>query len=279
MLLLTAIAVAPLAVFIVLAWSDSRTPRRIAPAGWDIALNLVSFAMQGAVVPGLGYVISVALSPMIWPAGEAALGLGFGAAFLLNFVGVDFLYYWQHRLFHQPQFWPLHRCHHASPWLYVWATARNTLITNCLFVYLLVSPVLAYVAGSAEGFFAGAMATAALDLLRHSRLDLERPRWLSRLLVTPRIHHRHHDARLPVANFGANLVIWDRLFGTARFDDDWPTVYAAPDAPPPLAQLLHPIPVGLRRRFDHALGPGAATAQEPAGRSANRSQARVQFPS
>jgi sterol desaturase/sphingolipid hydroxylase (fatty acid hydroxylase superfamily) len=171
---------------------------------------------------------------------------------VLNFVGVDFLYYWQHRLFHQPSLWPSHRCHHASPWLDVWATARNSLVTNFLFVYLLVNPALAYISGSVEGFFVGAMATASFDLLRHSRVDVEWPRWLSRVLVTPRLHHRHHDARAAPANFGANLIIWDRLFGTAQLDDGWPSIYAAPDAPSPLAQLFHPIHIRTKQRSDHA---------------------------
>lgn len=39
---------------------------------------------------------------------------------------------------------------------------------------------------------------------------------LDHVLVTPRIHDRHHREDLPPANFAANLAIVDRLFGTWR---------------------------------------------------------------
>jgi sterol desaturase/sphingolipid hydroxylase (fatty acid hydroxylase superfamily) len=253
-------AVFPLAVFVALAWNDRRAPNRQPIVVWDVALNLIGFLMQGAIVPGLGYVVSLALLPAVWPAANGLLGLGFASGFLLNFVAVDFLYYWQHRFFHNPRLWPLHRCHHASGRVDVWATARNSLVTNFLFVYLLVNPILAYLCGSRDGFIVGAALTAALDLVRHSRL--ETPRWVAFVLVTPQLHHMHHDASAPPANFGANFSIWDRLFGTARFDHEWPACCAAPDAPSPPSQLFYPIPIRPKRIFDHAPGPGATAAQE-----------------
>jgi len=212
----------------------------------DVLINLSGFAMQGAAVPAVAYFVSHSLLPQLAPAGEGVLGLGFWGAFLLCLVGVDFLYYWQHRLFHRlGLLWRLHRCHHAAPTVSVWVTARNSLLTHFLFVYLLVNPWLAYLSGSREGFLLAASVTASLDLWRHTRLTPARY-WsaLEWLLITPRLHHRHHDAEAPHSNFGANLSIWDRWFGTLRSGNAYPAAYAVADAPDPWSQLLYPLSVG-----------------------------------
>lgn len=41
---------------------------------------------------------------------------------------------------------------------------------------------------------------------------------LGAVFVTPNIHRLHHSASQPQtdSNFGAGLIIWDRLFGTFR---------------------------------------------------------------
>jgi len=209
----------------------------------DHALNLAGLAVQGAGVPLLGYWVATEILAVHWPHAAGSLPLGWLGAFLLNFVFVDFLYYWQHRLFHRvPQLWALHQCHHASPTLDVWAASRNSLAVNFLFVYLLVNPVLGFLCDRPEGFFAAVAVTASLDLWRHSRLPAAfAPRVLDRLLlVTPAWHHAHHSPQGEGSNFGANLALWDRLFGTARPVRTFPSEYGTRDAPAPWRQFLFP---------------------------------------
>jgi sterol desaturase/sphingolipid hydroxylase (fatty acid hydroxylase superfamily) len=207
----------------------------------DHALNLAGLAIQGAVVPLAGYGIAQSLAAQ-WPAGAGALHLGAIGAFTLNFVAVDFLYYWQHRLFHRvPALWALHQCHHASTTLSVWATSRNSLAINFLFVYMLLNPVLGFLCGRPDAFFFGAIVTACLDLWRHSRLPERFGGGLFGLvLVTPRHHHAHHGIDTPRVNFGANLIVWDRLFGTAYDPQGYPGAYGARGAPGPWRQFIHP---------------------------------------
>jgi len=239
----------PLLSFLALSLGECllRTvPTRGQGTGADMLINLSGFAMQGAVIPAIGYLVSHNLLRRLAPGAEGVMGFGFWGAFLLCLVGVDFLYYWQHRLFHRIGFlWRLHRCHHAAPTLSVWVTARNSLLAHFLFVYLLVNPWLAYLSGSVEGFLLAASVTASLDLWRHTKLAPV-PYWsaLECLLITPRLHHRHHDAADPCNNFGANLSVWDRLFGTLRDVSFYPAEYAVSDAPDPWSQLLHPLSVG-----------------------------------
>ncbi len=164
---------------------------------------------------------------------------GWFGAFVLNFVFVDFLYYWQHRLFHRvPLLWALHQCHHASPTLSVWATSRNTFAVNFLFVYLLVNPLLGFLCDSPDGFFAAAGLTAALDLWRHSRVGALPG--LSRVLITPWQHHWHHSEDGQRTNYGANLMLWDRCFGTLRDAHTFPTRYGTAGAPSAWRQFLFP---------------------------------------
>ena len=218
---------------------------------WDWLLNLSGFIIQGAIIPLCGYAMAVNILPSLLPFGKGILPLGWYGAFLLNFIGVDFLYYWQHRAMHEiPWAWQWHRCHHASPRVDIWATARNTILTNFFFVYLLLNPLLGFLCNNPAGFFAGAALTASLDLLRHTCIDFTRipllrtlHDWLGRFLVMPSTHHRHHDAEAHMANFGANLIIWDKLFGTLC-NQKHSSIYQDPQALSPAQQLFYPIHKG-----------------------------------
>jgi sterol desaturase/sphingolipid hydroxylase (fatty acid hydroxylase superfamily) len=233
----------PLMAFACLAILEHAT--RTAPSAYepaDHALNLAGLAIQGIAVPVAGYWIATHVLAVHWPEAAGSLPLGWAGAFALNFVLVDFLYYWQHRAFHAvPALWALHQCHHASPTLSVWATSRNSLAVNLVFVYILVNPVLGFLCDSPEGFFAAAAVTACLDLWRHSRWPARlSPRFLGLVLVTPAHHHAHHALEGRAVNFGANLVLWDRLLGTFEDARGYPSAYGARGAPGSLRQFLFP---------------------------------------
>ncbi|HUF63540.1 MAG TPA: sterol desaturase family protein [Verrucomicrobiales bacterium] len=223
---------------------------------WDWALHLIGFAFQGAVIPLAGYLLATRVLPGAIPRAQGLLPLGWTGAFLLNFVFVDFLYYWQHRWFHRsPRLWNLHRCHHSARRVDVWVTARNTLVLHFFFVYFLVNPILGFLVTRPEAFFAGAMITAALDLFRHSNLDYARipgaafsTPLLKSIFVLPSTHHRHHAARNCDGNYGANFVLWDRLFGTLLPESSYPLLYGVSQTPHPLEQLLYPALAGRRKK-------------------------------
>ena len=212
--------------------APAATPGAMGYSRTDIWLNAAGLGVQGVVVPLLSFGVGHILLPQLLPNSRGILPLGFGAAFCLSFIGVDLLYYWQHRAFHEIKaLWPLHLTHHATPHLDIWATSRNCLMINGLFVFFLVNPWLGYLCRASDGFFAGAMLTATLDIWRHTRLTAQLnplKGWLTR----PIDHHRHHDALKPAANFGANFMLWDRLFGTADLEAPVPEAYAvaAPDS-------------------------------------------------
>lgn len=206
----------------------------------DWVMNLSGFFMQGLVIPLVGCILATYVFPYILPDAQGVLAFGIIGSFLLNIIGVDFLYYWQHRAFHQvPLLWKLHAPHHYSPMVNIWTTSRNALITHFLFVYMLVNPVLGYLCDAPVAFFAGAMVTAALDLFRHSNVRVTLP-ILQHILVMPKDHHCHHDGERHFANYGANFIIWDKLFKTSDSHDAYPRTYSSSNLPRLVTQLLYP---------------------------------------
>jgi sterol desaturase/sphingolipid hydroxylase (fatty acid hydroxylase superfamily) len=229
------------ALFLVVLLAPARRARLAAKPRADWLLDLAGLAVQGGLIPLLQAGLLLAALRAAWPEAEGALSLGAAGAFLLNFVAVDALYYWNHRAFHRPRLWPVHAVHHTMTELDVLGTSRNTLWTSLLIVYVWVNAVLVFVIEERAAYLAAVSLTACLDLWRHSpagppaggRLD----RLLGLALITPNDHAWHHARDVADVNFGANLSLWDRAFGT---------LYRPGRAP---AALGVPSPLGLGRRL------------------------------
>lgn len=196
--------------------------------------------MQGVVIPLVGYLFSRCVYPVFIPELQGILHTGYWGAFGLNMLGVDLLYYFQHRLFHKvPWLWKFHATHHYSSKVTIWTTSRNALLSHFFFVYLLVNPLLAYLTDSPDGFFLGAMVTASLDIFRHADIQWQLP-FLKGILTRPCDHHRHHDSQNPQANYAANFIMWDRLFGTADLQEQKRKFYPVKRLPRWTTMLLFP---------------------------------------
>lgn len=180
---------------------------------------------QGAAVPLLETGLLYWALGKVWPAGRGALAVPGWAAFALNFVLVDYLYYWNHRFLHGG-LWPWHAVHHTAERLDVLVTSRNTLLSPLLIVYVWINSVFLFVLAEPGPFLLAAALTAALDLWRHSEAWPEAPGSalgaLSRVLVTPLDHAWHHSAERMDSNFGANLKLWDRIHGTLHEPGEYP---------------------------------------------------------
>lgn len=176
----------------------------------------IGLLAQGVGVPTLRVFGVAAALQRLAPILHASLEVSPVTGFLLSFVAVDFMYYMNHLAFHRAPLWPLHQVHHEAQAMDVLVTSRNTLWTNLLFVYLWVDGLMLWWLADPAPFALGMAITAALDLWRHS--DLDPPARLAALLrpwlMLPADHARHHASDAPAANLGANLKLWDRLFGT-----------------------------------------------------------------
>jgi sterol desaturase/sphingolipid hydroxylase (fatty acid hydroxylase superfamily) len=144
-------------------------------------------------------------------------------AWIVAFVGIDFTYYWWHRASHRiGVLWAAHVVHHQSE-DYNFAVALRqavlTPITNLPFslplAFLGVPPV-AYLT-------AEALSTLYQFWIHTELIGKLGP--LEQVINTPS-HHRVHHARNPRyldRNYGAVLIIWDRLFGTFVPEGERPT--------------------------------------------------------
>ena len=138
------------------------------------------------------------------------------------FVGVDFLYYWFHRLSHEVAAgWAAHAVHHQSEEYNLSVALRQGALQPA-FSWVFYLP-LALLGFPPAMFLAVSSFNTLYQFWIHTRL-VGRLGPLEWVLNTPS-HHRVHHARNPRyvdRNHGGTLIVWDRLFGTFRAEADEP---------------------------------------------------------
>ena len=214
-------------VFLTMAVLEVLAPRRPSTASkarrWSTNLAIV----------GLGIItvrlLAVIAQPLV-AIGAAVLAETRGIG-LLHLVGwpvwleialavivLDFAIWLQHVASHRiPLLWRLHRMHHADVDIDVTTALRFhpleiglSMLYKVAWVFLLGPSALAVM------LFEVVLNGCAM--FNHANVAL--PDWLDRMLrtlaVTPDMHRIHHSVieREHHSNFGFNLSIWDRVFGT-----------------------------------------------------------------
>ncbi|MCX7684384.1 MAG: sterol desaturase family protein [Acetobacteraceae bacterium] len=135
-------------------------------------------------------------------------------------VLLDLAVYVQHVLFHAvPALWRVHRVHHADTDIDV-TTGLRFHPLEILLSMLIKSAVIAVLGAPALAVLAFEVLLNATSMFNHAnlRLPARLDALLRRVLVTPDMHRVHHSAAEPEtnSNYGFNLALWDRLFGTYR---------------------------------------------------------------
>lgn len=144
----------------------------------------------------------------------------FGFSILFTIVAMDWMLYYQHRLFHSvPLLWKFHRMHHTDLELDVTSGTRFH-IGEMLISTLIKSFFVLLLGAHPYGVFLYEVLLNATSLFEHSNIRM--PGWLDNvlrlLIVTPDMHRIHHSV-IPAetnSNFGFILSIWDRLLFTYR---------------------------------------------------------------
>jgi sterol desaturase/sphingolipid hydroxylase (fatty acid hydroxylase superfamily) len=184
----------------------------------DWMLDATGLLVQGVAIPILQITLIYWLFSLLLPQAKGSFEISPLIAFLLNFVCVDYLYYWNHRLLHGKTLWKMHAVHHTAEHFDLFITSRNTLWTSLLIVYLWVNSFFIFLLKDPRAFILSASITASLDLWRHTAFFFTpnsfAHRVLAILLITPNEHAWHHSSNQTGKNFGANLSLWDRLHGT-----------------------------------------------------------------
>lgn len=142
------------------------------------------------------------------------LGL-IGCVLLLRF-GTSFIYYWLHRVSHESLFfWRTHATHHYINKMGCMRGARTHPLEHLMLS--LSSPIVLALLGASGDVIAVSAAMGAWNgKLNHANLPLTSMPIYDWFFATAPQHHVHHAAVLRQANsnYGCNMIIWDRLFGT-----------------------------------------------------------------
>jgi alkylglycerol monooxygenase len=144
---------------------------------------------------------------------------------LVAFVAVDFIYYWWHRGSHELNFlWAAHVVHHQSEDYNLAVALRQAVLTSwtALPFYLPLA-----LAGVPTHVYVAVYSLSTLyQFWIHTELVGRIGSPVGWLLNVPQ-HHRVHHAINPQyldKNYGATLMVWDRLFGTFEEERE-PCVY------------------------------------------------------
>ena len=142
---------------------------------------------------------------------------------LLVVILVDFVYYWEHRWAHEVRvLWALYHSVHHSSCDYNLGTAFRVSFVDQFF-----SPLF-YLALVALGFHPALVLSGLVFMLAyqtwiHTEM-VGKLGWLEKIFNTPSHHRVHHgsDVKYLDRNYGAILIIWDRLFGTYQVEQERP---------------------------------------------------------
>jgi sterol desaturase/sphingolipid hydroxylase (fatty acid hydroxylase superfamily) len=143
---------------------------------------------------------------------------------VLLFLGVDFSYYWFHRLSHEINFlWAAHVVHHQSEDYNLSVALRQSWFQQ-FFSWLFYIP-LAWLGFHPFHLLTVAAFNTLYQFWIHTEL-IGRLGPLEWLFNTPSHHRVHHGSNPEYIdrNHGGTLIIWDRLFGTFE-PEKTPVVY------------------------------------------------------
>jgi len=215
------------AVLVALAVAERAFPKRgrMEPVLRRWLTNLSIVAIDGVVVRAMAAlavpVAAVAAAHLAKVQGWGLLNAVAWPAwleFILALIVLDFAIWLQHVLSHKiPVLWRLHQVHHADRDIDVTTAIRFHPVEIALSMIWKIAWVFA-LGPSAVAVVAFEIVLNACAMFSHANLALPAgvDRVLRALIVTPDMHRVHHSIlrREHDSNYGFNLSIWDRIFGT-----------------------------------------------------------------
>jgi sterol desaturase/sphingolipid hydroxylase (fatty acid hydroxylase superfamily) len=146
------------------------------------------------------------------------VALPYWMGIVLGILGLDFVIYLQHAMFHAiPTFWRFHRVHHTDLDFDVTTGIRFHPIEILLSMGIKMAAVVV-LGASVIAVVLFEVLLNATSMFNHGnvRLPGRIDRILRLLVVTPEMHRVHHSVVIQEhnSNFGFNFPWWDRLMGT-----------------------------------------------------------------
>lgn len=142
--------------------------------------------------------------------------------FVILFVLADFFMYINHFAMHKLRwFWVVHVTHHSSEHMNLSTALRQNFLNALNGNWLLMWVPLALIGFDKDWILIAIEANLFYQFFMHTEA-VGRLGWAEKIFNTPS-HHRVHHGSNPEQidrNFGGVFIIWDRLFGTFRDEDD-----------------------------------------------------------
>jgi sterol desaturase/sphingolipid hydroxylase (fatty acid hydroxylase superfamily) len=196
------------------------------PGGYDRRDALASMATGTVSVvtmslwKALGLVVYAALFAWVAP---WQLPVDAWWTWALAVLGVDFLFYWSHRVAHRVRLvWATHQAHHSSEYFNFATALRQKWNNSAELVFWLPLPLLGV--PPALVFF-GFSVNLVYQFFVHTE-RVGRLWWPVELVLNTPSHHRVHHGSDPEyldRNYGGILIVWDRLFGSFQPELHRPT--------------------------------------------------------
>ncbi len=216
-----------LAVFVVMAAAEALRPKRtlLHSKGRRWLTNLSIVALDSFVVRLMG---TLAIPLVAAAAAFYAVRHGWGLfnwldwpmwlEWLLAILILDLAIWFQHLVSHKvPLLWRLHRMHHADVDIDVTTAIRFHPIEIALSMLWKIVCVL-LLGAAPEAVILFEIILNGCAMFNHANVALPQSvdRALRLWIVTPDMHRVHHSVirREHDSNYGFNLSVWDRLFGT-----------------------------------------------------------------
>ena len=210
-------------IFILLAFWEIVKPRRTLTTSKKLRWfnNLSIMAINPFVVRLVFPVLTVGMAQTVQDNGWGLLNyfvVPNSIALCVGFVVLDLVIYLQHVMFHAvPILWRLHMVHHAD--LDVDLTTGLRFHPIEIVLSLILKLAVIYTLGiPAAAVLVFEIVLNGMAMFNHGNIIIPAPLdiFIRYFVVTPDMHRVHHSViiRETNSNYGFNLSVWDRLFGT-----------------------------------------------------------------
>ncbi len=143
---------------------------------------------------------------------------------IIGFILQDFIFYWYHRFAHEIRIlWAAHVNHHSSEYMHLSTALRQSWL-ELLFKDAFYIPM------ALLGFHPLMILTfhqlnLIYQFLTHTEAIKRLPKWYEFIFNSPAHHRVHHSSEIKYLdkNYAGVFILWDRIFGTFRDEDqDYP---------------------------------------------------------
>lgn len=210
-------------VFVIMAIAEALWPRKVRtqPRASRWFTNIGMVVLDSIAVRILFPIVAVGVAEYAAARGWGLLNLialPYWLKVLISAVLLDMAIYWQHVASHKiPMLWRVHRVHHADRDIDV-STGNRFHPIEIVLSMLYKFVVIIILGPAALGVFIFEVLLNGSAMFNHAnvRLPLGLDKVVRFLFVTPDMHRVHHSFHRDEtdSNYGFNLAIWDRIFGT-----------------------------------------------------------------